>query len=145
MSSGRKHLLDLGYTVPTIERHTIYIMSHLVGQSTQRIFNQIWLGSYLKPERECLISKLTSKRNIILIFGVPFAKREDEIFDHLFACNSDVFYPTNIQSTHLTSIFTKSHCQNLKELENSSVDTPDIWRKYRELLILSCHLMMMLE
>ena len=76
MSSGRKHLLDLGYTVPTIERHAIYIMSHLVGQSTQRNFSQIRLGSYSKPEQECLISKLTSKRNITLIFDVPFAKGE---------------------------------------------------------------------
>ena len=38
--------------VPTIERHGIYIMSHLVGESTQRNFNHIWLGSYSKPEQE---------------------------------------------------------------------------------------------
>ena len=28
------------YTVPTVERHATYIMSHLVGQSTQRNFSQ---------------------------------------------------------------------------------------------------------
>ena len=39
----------------------------------------------------------------------------------------------------------KSHFQNLRKLENSSVDTPDIGREYSELLILSCDLMMMLE
>ena len=50
--------------------------SHLVGQNTNRNFRQIWLGSYSKPEQEYLKSKLTSKRNIILIFGVPFAKRK---------------------------------------------------------------------
>ena len=32
--------------------------------------------SYSRPERECLILKLTSKRNITLIFGVPSAKEQ---------------------------------------------------------------------
>ena len=96
----RKHLLDLGYNVPTIERHAIYIMSHLVGQSTQRNFNQIWLGLYSKPEQECLILKLTSKKKYHLSIWCPFCKSEDETFDHITACNCGVFCPAVIQSTH---------------------------------------------
>ena len=56
----------------TNDRKTCHL--YYESQSTQRNFNQIWQGSYSKPEQECLISKLTSKRNITLIFGVPFAK-----------------------------------------------------------------------
>ena len=89
--------------------------------------------------------KVNFKKKYHLNVWCPFCNREDETFDHIFACNCGVFCPTTIQNTHLTSFPLKSHCQNLRKLENSSVDIPDIGRKYFEMLILSCHLMMMLE
>ena len=96
---------------------------------TKRNFNQIWLGSYSKPERECLISKLTSKRNSTLIFGVAFARGK---MKPLTIC------------LHVTLVYSVPQSK-LEKIGKSSVDTPDIGRKYFELLILSCHLMMMLE
>ena len=47
--------------------------------------------------------KVNFKEKYHLNFLCPFYKREDETFDHLFACNSGVFCPTGIHSTHLTS------------------------------------------
>ena len=99
MSLGRKRLLDLEYTVLTIERHAIYITSYLVRQSrVHRETSTKFVCVIFKAKARCLISKLTSKRNITLIFGVPFAKPD---------------------------FLLKSHCQNLRKLENSFIDTPD--------------------
>ena len=89
--------------------------------------------------------KVNFRKKYHLNIWYSFCKREDETFDHIFACNCGVFCPTIIQSMHLTSFPLKIHCQNLRKLENSSVDIPNIARKYCEMLILSCHLMMMLE
>ena len=89
--------------------------------------------------------KVNFKKKYHLNIWCPFYKREDKTFDHIFACNCGVFCPTIMQSTHLTSFSTEQSLSKLKKLESSSVDIPDIGRKYCEMLILSCHLMMMLE
>ena len=79
--------------------------------------------------------KANLKKKYHLNIWCPFCKRED---DHWFACNSGVFCPTSIRRTHLASFSAESHCPNLRKLENSSADIPDIGKKYCELLILSC-------
>ena len=83
--------------------------------------------------------KVYFKKNCYPNIWCPFCKREHETFHHLFACNSGVFCPTSIQSTHLTSFSSEMSLSKLNKLENSSVDTPHIRRKYCELLSLSCH------
>ena len=52
----------------------LHYESFIERESTKKNLNQIWLGFYLKAERECFISKLTSNRNITLMFDVPFTK-----------------------------------------------------------------------
>ena len=47
-------------------------------------------------------TKFNFKKKYHLNIWCPFCEREDETFDHLFACNSSVFCPT-------------SHCQILRK------------------------------
>ena len=88
--------------------------------------------------------KVNFKKKYHFNIWCPFCKREDETFDHLFACNSGVFCPTSIQSTHLTSFSAEKSLSKLKGI-GKFFCRYSIGRKYCELLNLSSHLMMMLE
>ena len=60
--------------------------------------------------------KVNFKKKYHLNIWCPFCKREDETFDHIFACNCGVFCPTTIQSTHLTSFSTEKSLSKLKKI-----------------------------
>ena len=48
--------------------------------------------------------KVNFKKKCHLNIWCLFCKKEDETFDHLFACNCGVFGPTILQSTHLPQL-----------------------------------------